>query len=208
MQGKLSPRGQRTVGEVLRVCGPKARVHFLTACNRAKIAYPPQRVTLLVFKEEKQLEVWAGNATGKLHRIGSYPVLAASGTTGPKRREGDQQVPEGFYRITVLNPNSRFHLSLRVDYPNAEDIAHAIVPPEQMGGDIYVHGNAVSIGCVAIGDPGIEEVFALVAQAKTSERRIWICPNDLRTQNVPTTTDPWLRDLYRRLKIALRRYPK
>lgn len=92
-------------------------------------------------------------------------MLAASGGPGPKLREGDLQVPEGVYRLTAFNPNSSYHLSLRVDYPNAEDRAaedRAVARSDRrtsLGGDIFIHGKAVSIGCLAIGDPGIEELL-------------------------------------------------
>jgi len=199
--GKLPARGQRTVPGVVRECGPKARARFASACERAGIDYPPRRVYLLAFKEERRLEVWAADASAPYRRLHTYPILAASGTAGVKRREGDRQVPEGLYRITTLNPNSAFHLSMRVDYPNATDVANSSVPRGQMGGDIYVHGGAASIGCLALGDPAIEELFPLVAQAR--ERRILIAPVDLRQEKAPAAHAPWVRDLYATLAETL-----
>ena len=161
-----------TVNGALAAYGRQSENKFRPACRKAGIAYPPKRVTLVAFKEEKRVEIWGANRRGPYKRLAVYPVLAASGAAGPKRKS----VPEGFYRISALNPASRFHLSLRVNYPNAEDIAHRTVPKEAMGTDIYVHGNAVSIGCLAMGDPAIEEIFCLVARATPGERRILIAP--------------------------------
>ena len=199
---------QRSVAEVLARYGPATRRKFAASCAKNGIAWPPRRIYLLAFKQEKRLEVWAANATGRYIRLQTYPILAASGTLGPKRREGDRQVPEGFYRLPTLNPNSRFHLSVRVDYPNAEDIRNAVVPRARMGSDIYVHGNSVSIGCLALGDPAIEEVFTLVARATPTERRILISPVDFRQSAPPPPPDElWVRKLYERLRKKLREFP-
>lgn len=197
------PKKARTVEGVLATYGEKARRAFAPACRARGIAYPPKRVYLLAFKEERRLEVWGANRTGPYRHLKTYDVLAASGGPGVKRKEGDRQVPEGFYRLTTLNPNSRFHLSVRVDYPNAEDIRNAAIPEGQMGGDIYVHGGAASIGCLALGDPAIEEVFRLVAQADRGERRILIAPNDLRKRPAPEPDAAWVRALYGRMATAL-----
>jgi hypothetical protein len=201
------PRGTRTVADARKALGPVARERFGAACERASVAYPPPRITLLAFKEERILEVWAANRTGAYRKIGEYPVLAASGGPGPKRREGDLQVPEGVYRLTTLNPNSRFHLSLRVDYPNATDLANRLGSDIPTGGDIYVHGSAVSIGCLALGDPAIEELFPLVALADPRERHILIAPHDLRTRPSPPAAEAWIGDVYRDLTARLGDFP-
>jgi hypothetical protein len=191
----------RTVAQVVSQYGPKMRAKFVPACKSAGVAFPPRALTLLAFKEEARLEIWTGRK-----KLAEYPILAASGGPGPKRREGDRQVPEGFYRLTVLNPNSAYHLSVRVDYPNAEDIAHRTVERAQMGSDIYIHGKAASIGCLAMGDDAIEEIFPLIATVGLKKCRILIAPTDLRTQPIPETEDAWVKGLYGRLKKALRTF--
>ena len=196
----------RTVESAVREFGPKMRKKLGPSCQRAGVPFPPRRLVLLAFKEEKVLELWGAGGRGGFKKLASYPVLAASGGPGPKRREGDRQVPEGFYNLTVLNPNSAYHLSIRVDYPNAEDIAHGTVERGQMGGDIYIHGNAKSIGCLAMGDPAIEEIWPLVGTVGLKNCKILISPIDFRTKPVPKTDDPWLRDLYSRLKTELRKF--
>jgi murein L,D-transpeptidase YafK len=194
-----------TVRAVLAVYGSAVESEFRPICRRLGIAYPPRRLTLLAFKQERILEVWGANRQGTYKRLATYPILAASGLLGPKKREGDLQVPEGFYRLTHLNPLSQYHLSIRVDYPNREDIANSRIPRHQMGGDIYVHGNRVSIGCIAIGDSVIERVFCLTALSRASDRRILISPVDFRKGARPEslTRDPQLLNLYRRLGNAL-----
>ena len=194
-----------TVKGAIGAYGKKSDARFRAVCKRNGVAYPPKRITLVAFKAENQLEVWGAGAKGAYKRLAVYPILAASGVSGPKRKEGDRQVPEGFYKISGLNPASQFHLSLRVSYPNAEDITHRTVAKSDMGGDIFVHGGAASIGCLALGDPAIEEVFCLVARANASQRSILIAPQDFRaTQNPPTDDNPWVQSLYRRLQSTLR----
>src|SRR5690606_4961 len=101
---------------------------------------------------------------GVLRFVRALPVLAASGRVGPKLQYGDYQVPEGFYRIEALNPNSRFHLALRVNYPNAFDRAEAAREGRtHLGGDIMIHGSNASVGCLAMGDVVSEDLFVLAA---------------------------------------------
>ncbi|MBC7806936.1 MAG: L,D-transpeptidase family protein [Akkermansiaceae bacterium] len=185
----------------------RTKAKFAPLCVAAGVAYPPNRVRLLAFKEEKSLEVWGANRTGAFHRLATYPIRAASGTTGPKRREGDRQVPEGFYRLTTLNPMSRFHVSIRVDYPNAADrAANPGITASKLGGDIYIHGNAVSIGCLAMGDAAIEEIFCIVARAKT--RDIWISPVDPRRAEMPETEDATMKARYVKLQVVIDKMEK
>jgi len=208
--GPFTPAGEshrlpRTLAGALGILAPEARREFEPACRAARIAWPPAQITLLAFKQEKVLEAWGANPSGRFAFIARFPILAASGTAGPKRREGDMQVPEGIYRIDMLNPASRFHLSMRVAYPNVEDVANATVPRSRMGGDIYVHGNAVSAGCIAIGDAAIERVFALVALARPSGRRIILSPVDFRSgASTAEPAQPWVREIYARIRSALR----
>jgi hypothetical protein len=202
------PRGQRTVESVLATLREPVREEFERVCREKAIPFPPPRITLIGLKQERLLEVWGAGSSGAYRRIATYPVRAASGTAGPKRREGDFQVPEGIYKLDVLNANSRFHLSLRVNYPDADDIKNRILPEAPLGGDIYVHGNQVSIGCLALGDAAIEEVFTLVALARPNQRRILIAPWDLRLTDPPTTKEAWLKARYARLKREMAKFPR
>lgn len=118
-------------------------------------------VYLRGFKEERLLELWLRSSEGwKLWH--SYPIAAASGRLGPKLREGDYQVPEGFYTVTTrqMNPASKYHLAFNLGYPNTYDQHH-----QRTGSYIMVHGRDVSIGCLAMTDPAIEEIYLLVQAA-------------------------------------------
>lgn len=194
--------GGRTHDGVLRDIGPRRRPRLRDAALEAGLVYPPSRLSLVGLKEERRLEAWAETPSG-YKRLASYPVLAASGGAGPKLREGDLQVPEGMYRLTAFNPNSSYHLSLRVDYPNAHDRTVARAEGRtRLGGDIFIHGKAVSIGCLALGDPAIEELYVLVADVGLSRTRLLLAPS-ARPQ--PTSgAPPWLVQLYERLGTELR----
>lgn len=174
------------------------------------IPYPPSKITLLALKEEKKLELHVLGTNGLYKLIKTYPILAASGTAGPKLNEGDMQVPEGFYTIESLNSNSRYHLSLRVNYPNSEDKKHAIEEGRtNLGGDIMIHGKALSIGCIAIGDPASEEVFILAAKTGIKNIHVIISPIDFRLRpikDVPLETPVWIKALYERLKTEMDTY--
>lgn len=118
-------------------------------------------VFLRIFKEEKLLEVWLQDGK-RFELFESYPICYFSGELGPKQKEGDRQSPEGFYSVlpAALNPNSQFHLSFNLGYPNTFDRAHG-----RTGSFLMVHGSCVSIGCYAMTDPGIEEIYTLVEAA-------------------------------------------
>lgn len=129
------------------------------------LAYPPRRLFFRVFKSESVLEVWAADqAAQAMTLVKSYPVCAMSGELGPKRKQGDFQVPEGFYYIDHYNPYSTYYLSLRINYPNASD--RALSRHSRLGSDIYIHGDCVSEGCMAMTDGNIKELYSLAAQAQ------------------------------------------
>jgi|WetSurMetagenome_2_1015567.scaffolds.fasta_scaffold313462_1 murein L,D-transpeptidase YafK len=132
-------------------------------CTAKQLQYPPKEIFLRAFKREGLLEVWARDTvSGPFVLLVDYPICQRSGQLGPKRREGDMQVPEGFYHINIFNPVSNFHLSLGVNYPNASDNMLGYKP--KLGGDIMIHGDCVTIGCIPITDPCIREVYWLAVQ--------------------------------------------
>jgi len=119
---------------------------------------------LRAFKNEKQLELWAKNPVEKrFKKLKSYPFCKLSGQLGPKRREGDRQVPEGLYHIDRFNEKSKFHLSLGINYPNKSDkiLGNKIAP----GSDIFIHGKCETIGCIPITDFWIKELFVIAKTA-------------------------------------------
>ena len=200
-------RRRRTVDEAVAVFGPAARARMAPRFDSAGIAYPPPAVTLIGLKAERRLEVWAANSSGRPALIADYPVIAASGGPGPKLREGDRQVPEGLYPITFLNANSRFHLSLRVGYPNAEDRARAAAEGRgNLGGDIMIHGAGGSIGCLALTDDAIEELFVLAADVGIAAVQAILVPHDLRGGPIPAIppgAPAWTAARYRTLHAAM-----
>jgi murein L,D-transpeptidase YafK len=116
-------------------------------------------VFVRAFKEERVLELWVRHReSGKFRLFKTYPVAAQSGVPGPKLAEGDNQVPEGFYFVGKGNmkPDSQFHLAFNIGYPNAFDRHH-----NRTGSLIMIHGGQASIGCLAMTDPGIEEIYSL-----------------------------------------------
>jgi murein L,D-transpeptidase YafK len=158
-------------------------------------------VFLRAYKEEKILEVWMRHRdSGKYELFRTYPIAAASGHPGPKLAEGDGQVPEGFYHAAAgsLKPDSTFHLAINIGYPNAYDRAH-----KRGGSFIMVHGNAVSIGCLAMTDPKIEEIYTLVAAALEKGQpyvRIHLFPFRMTGERLAAESEhPWI-DFWRNLQ--------
>jgi murein L,D-transpeptidase YafK len=123
--------------------------------------WPAKYMYIRSFKYDSQLEVWVKNDAKDQYRLfKTYRVCALAGSLGPKRMEGDYQVPEGFYYINEFNPRSTYHLSLGLNYPNASDkiLSDSLRP----GGDIYIHGSCVTVGCIPVKDDQIEELYILV----------------------------------------------
>ncbi|HEX6307648.1 MAG TPA: L,D-transpeptidase family protein [Longimicrobiales bacterium] len=130
------------------------------------IRYPAAEVFIRIFKRERALELWVrpdGNADFEL--LKSYDICALAGELGPKRRQGDSQVPEGFYAIDFFNPQSDYHLSLHVDYPNVRDRMEGH-QGLSLGGEIYIHGGCSSDGCLAVTDDGIKELYWIAVEAR------------------------------------------
>jgi hypothetical protein len=191
---------------------PAARARLQPFFEAAQVNYPPARVVLLALKQEKILEVYAAGTNQDFRFVHAYPIVAASGSSGPKLREGDQQVPEGVYPVESLNPNSKFHLALRLGYPNAFDLEQARLDGrDDLGGDIMIHGGAASVGCLAVGDEAAEDLFVLAADAGLTAVTVVISPVDFRkTADVPSPAKdlpPWTASLYQTLKSKLNELP-
>ena len=128
-------------------------------------------VFIRAFKDERTLELFVKNKTsGKYDLFRSYKIAAASGKLGPKRAEGDRQVPEGFYFVppSAMLPTSRYHLAFNIGYPNAFDKANG-----RTGSFIMIHGSNVSIGCLAMTDEKIEEIYTLCDAAHKGGQRFF-----------------------------------
>ena len=203
--------GDRTVADAVAEYGPRAAQRLAARFEAAGRVYPPSEVALVGLKAERRLELWAHEGEAWRH-VADYEIRAASGVAGPKLREGDRQVPEGLYRIVGLNPNSRYHLSMKLDYPNAFDRRHAVLDGRaQPGSDIFIHGKAVSVGCLAMGDEAIEELFVLTASIGKDNVSVVVAPFDGRRSPLPPVPEglpAWTPDLYRQIREALRRYTR
>ena len=119
-------------------------------------------ILMRVFKAESELEIWKQREDGRFYHFKTYPICSYSGGLGPKLKQGDQQAPEGFYLVSMdqLNPKSKYHLSFDLGFPNAFDRAHG-----RSGGNLMIHGDCTSVGCYAMTDAVMEEIFILSREA-------------------------------------------
>jgi len=199
-----SPALEKRLAEI----SPGATARLWKKFSSAKAAWPPAEIALVAIKDEKVIELYARKEENTewqfVHR---YPVLAASGGPGPKLRQGDKQVPEGVYRISLLNPNSRYHVSLRVNYPNEFDREKAKEDGRtNLGGDIMIHGKDKSAGCLAVGDEAAEELFVLAAHVGLDNIKLIIAPTDFRRRGIPPVAPhqpKWLPELYTQVAEAM-----
>lgn len=196
--------GKKTVDDRIGQFGAIVKQRLAPEFEAAGVAYPPTNLVLVGLKEEKLLEVWVSSPPKLLK---THPILGASGRMGPKLREGDLQVPEGLYEIESLNPNSRFHLSLRINYPNDFDRAKGCAENRtNLGGDIMIHGNTCSIGCLAMGDEAAEDLFILAAETGIENISVILAPFDFRKYKAMDPTHPlpdWTPALYEEIKREL-----
>jgi len=129
------------------------------------LKYPSKDIYIRTFKASNEMELWArDNDTMEYSLVKDYRICALSGILGPKRYEGDRQVPEGLYFIDDFNPKSDFYLSMLINYPNYSDMV--LGDKQRPGGDIYIHGGCVTVGCMPLTDPVIQEIYVLCLNAK------------------------------------------
>jgi murein L,D-transpeptidase YafK len=154
----------------------------LSANSRASAPIAPETLALMkekgttkeasvlirAYKKESELEIWKMQSEGRYALLKTYPICRWSGQLGPKAREGDRQVPEGFYSITPaqMKPDSSYYLAFNVGYPNAYDRAMG-----HDGGSIMVHGICASAGCFSMTDPQIGEIYAIVREGFSGGQR-------------------------------------
>ena len=205
-------RGGYSVAKRVQQLGPAVEARLRRSVEAAGLAYPPRDVAYVAFKDSRRLEVYGRmSPDGEWRFIKTYPILGLSGKTGPKLLEGDYQVPEGIYRAEFLNANSRFHLAVRLNYPNELDKRQALAEGRaKLGGDIMIHGGSASIGCLAMGNRAIEDLFVLAALVSKERVRIVIAPTDFRAAAlfVPIVRGSWIDSLYVDLETELQQFPK
>jgi len=171
----------------------------------AKLKWPPRKVLLRVFKREKVLEVWASNtAKGPLTRVANYSICDLSGDSGPKKKEGDRQVPEGFYFLNFYKNNSTYYLAMQVNYPNIRD-----KKLNRTGSAIMIHGSCVSIGCLAMSDERIQELWLIASAANRHGRvAVHIFPTCNLVKAIKAAKDPALASFWANLKQGLDLFEK
>jgi len=174
-----------------------------------EIAPGSMELYLVAFKQEKQLEVWAKNkGDEQFSLLTSYEICRTSGKPGPKRKQGDLQIPEGFYHINAWNPWSNFHLSMCINYPNQSDRVLGV--QGKLGGNICIHGSCVTIGCIPLTDEVIKELYILFVESKNMGQTripVTIFPARLNRDNYSQLVQEYLEDedrlnLWKELKTA------
>lgn len=176
---------QKRYSRVRQAYSDKAEV-LKNLLSKKSIDMNQVQLYLRAFKEEQLIELWAKNKSDKVFRlVKEFDVCEKSGKIGPKRHQGDYQVPEGFYHISAFNPYSNFYLSLKVNYPNPSD---RILHDKRwgIGGDIYIHGACVTIGCLPLTDDQIKELYVLCVEAKNNGQKtipITMFPAKLSSEN-------------------------
>jgi murein L,D-transpeptidase YafK len=187
------------VEQIEQDAGTRIREKVENAC----LHFPPGKLILSADKTERTLTVYGYDQNDKPAEITSYIFTGFSGKLGPKLKEGDMQIPEGIYDITALNPKSSFHLSIRIEYPNAFDKKMgANDGRDDLGGDIYIHGGSSTIGCIPIGNDNIEELFYLVKTTGVRNTDIVIMPGNLTSTDINAQQYklPWQRQLYKNIQ--------
>lgn len=203
-----------TVAQRVEHFGIGARGRFLPFFKKAKVSYPPKEMGFVIIKDGFIFELWARDEhSEKMKFIRSYPLTAYCGLWGPKTREGDYQIPEGIYEISGLNPNSSYHLSLKVNYPNTFDQKMGKADGRtNLGSLIFIHGKDVTIGCVPIGDEAIEEIFVMAAETGRKHIEVVMSPVDFRKEallsglplksRLPVKPE-WVDQLYTNIKAKM-----
>jgi hypothetical protein len=198
-----------TVDQALKKFGPAGRKCFVSRFERAGIVYPPKKSCLIYLKEENRLYLFAPDQKQKWIEIACYKLTSWAGTLGPKLKEGDMQMPEGFYKFTALD--ARTHLCLWINYPNSWDRAQAKLEHRSaLGGDIQIHEGVYSTGCIVLDHPSMTELFVLAHDIGCENIELIMAPCNLATHE-PTidfgAQPRWLPKLYKQLKGSLTRFP-
>jgi murein L,D-transpeptidase YafK len=187
----LASLSSRLIPQLRPLFGQKSSGTLMSDLKRAGFSIG-QPVLLRIFKQESELEVWMMR-NGTYDHFKTYPICKWSGQLGPKLKEGDGQSPEGFYEVSLkqLNPNSRYHLAMNVGFPNVFDQSQS-----RTGSALMIHGSCVSIGCYAMTDAGIEDIYTLVEKAllaKQPTTPVHIFPFRMTVENLRAqSASPWL----------------
>ena len=170
---------------------------------------------IVACKDSDILDIYAKKKQDTAYKkILSYKICSRSGHLGPKRKQGDKQVPEGFYHIDRFNPSSNFYLSLGINYPNLADKRKSTA--SNLGGDIFIHGSCVTIGCLPVTDNYIKEIYLLAVHAKNNGQTripVYIFPFPMTDKNFETyknkhKNEKELIDFWQNLKVGYDKFTK
>ncbi len=170
-------------------------------------------ILIAAYKAEEKLEIYAKKKSETVYKlIALYDVCESSGVLGPKRRQGDRQVPEGFYKIDRFNPSSNFYLSLGINYPNQSDRKKSNF--SNLGGDIFIHGDCVTIGCLPMTNDKIKEIYLYTVFARDNGQTdipVYIFPFRMTDSNFQTYKKKYsqnqsLIDFWGNLKIGYEKF--
>lgn len=206
------PNWDGAVDKAIKRYGLRVEPQLISFFSKAGVSYPPREIAILAFKSERKIELWARNPKQSWHHIHNYPLTGFSGRLGPKLRVNDKQIPEGVYRLVNFNPFSSMHLSMMINYPNDFDKQKGYADGRRnLGNNIFIHGKNLSVGCLAVGDLAIDQLFVLARRVGLHNIQIIIAPNDLR-KGKPSTADfaqpRWLPELYDRIAVSLKPFNK
>ena len=142
-------------------------------------------IIMVAYKDEDELEIYAKKKNETTYtKLATYKICSRSGALGPKRKKGDNQVPEGFYHINRFNPSSNFYVSLGLNYPNQADKLKSSA--SDLGGDIFIHGSCVTIGCMPMTDDKMKEIYLYAIHAKSNGQTkipVYVFPFKMTEQN-------------------------
>ncbi len=170
---------------------------LLSQTQKKNIALEKIEIIILAFKAEQILEIHARNSTNEeFKKLTEYHICMSSGKLGPKRKKGDEQVPEGFYHINRFNPQSSYYLSLGINYPNDSDRRKSAAA--NLGGDIFIHGNCVTVGCLPMTDDKMKEIYLYAVHAKSkgqAEIPVYFFPFRMNQENFKQYSEEYKVDL-------------
>lgn len=202
----------KAIDKAIKRYGLRVEPQLISYFSKAGVSYPPKEIALLAFKSERKVELWAKNPDQAWTHIHDYPLTGFSGRLGPKLRENDKQIPEGIYKLVNFNPFSSMHLSMMINYPNSFDRQKGYMDGrKELGNNIFIHGKNLSVGCLAVGDLAIDQLFILARRVGLKNIQVIIAPNDLRYQKPSTATfaqPRWLPELYKQIAESLKPFKK
>jgi hypothetical protein len=200
------------IDKAVKRYGLRVEPQLISFFKKAGVSYPPKEIALLAFKSERKVELWGKNSDQEWTHIHDYPLTGFSGRLGPKLKVNDKQIPEGIYKLVNFNPFSSMHLSMMINYPNSFDRQKGYQDGRKdLGNNIFIHGRDLSVGCLAVGDLAIDQLFILARRVGLANIQVIIAPNDLREQK-PSTSNfaqpRWLPELYEQITASLKPFNK